>query len=124
MRAYAPLALCASVTIWTAASLAETKSPSMQPGTTILTLNKMCQEKPNTLQYALCLGYLRGLFDGMQQARMVENTKNTFCPPATFDLDQMKAVIDQWVRDNPKQTSVSLGWAAPQVLALAFPCDK
>jgi hypothetical protein len=96
----------------------------MQAGTTILTLNKMCQEKPRTVPYAGCLGYLRGLFDGMQQAKVVENTKNTFCPPATPDLDQMKAVIDQWVRDNSKQTGVSLGWAAPQALSLEFPCDK
>ena len=123
MRACAMM-LCAATTIWAATSLAETKVPSMQAGTTILTLNKMCQEKPGTLQYAVCLGYLRGLFDGMQQAKMVENMKNTFCPPAIPDLDQMKAVIDQWVRDNPKQTSVSLGWAAPQILTLAFPCDK
>jgi hypothetical protein len=98
----------------------------MQPGTTILALNKMCQEKPNTLQYALCLGYLRGLFDGMRQAKLVQNTKNTFCAPATPDLDQMWEVIDQWIRDNPKQTGVSLGWAAPEALALAlaFPCDR
>ncbi len=82
--------LCAATTIWAATSLAQTKVPSMQAGTTILTLNKMCQDKPGTLQYALCLGYLRGLFDGMQQAKIVENTKNTFCPPATPDLDQMK----------------------------------
>jgi hypothetical protein len=123
MRACAMM-LCAATTIWAATSLAETKVPSMQAGTTILTPNKMCQEKPGTLQYAVCLGYLRGLFDGMQQAKMVENTKNTFCPPAIPDLDQMKAVIDQWVRDNPKQTGVSLGWAAPQALSLAFPCDK
>jgi hypothetical protein len=61
-----PLILCASMAIWPAPSLAQTKQSSlMQPGATILTLNKMCQEKPNSLQYTVCVAYLQGLFDGM-----------------------------------------------------------
>jgi hypothetical protein len=95
----------------------------MQPGATILLLNKMCQEKPNGLQYTVCVAYLRGLFDGMQQAKMVEKTKDTFCPPATPDLDQLRLVIEKWVTDNPKDTKVSVGWAAPMALSLAFPCN-
>jgi hypothetical protein len=80
---YVPLILCVSMAIWPAPSLAQTKQSSlMQPGATILLLNKMCQEKPNGLQYTVCVAYLRGLFDGMQQAKMVEKTKDTFCPPA------------------------------------------
>ena len=74
---YVSLILCASMAIWATPSLAQTKqSPLMQPGATILTLNKMCQEKPNSLQFSVCVAYLRGLFDGMQQAKMVENTKD------------------------------------------------
>jgi hypothetical protein len=88
-----PLILCASMAIWSAPSLAQTKQSSlMQPGATILTLNKMCQEKPNSLQYTVCVAYLRGLFDGMQQAKMV-------------------------VTDNPKDNKVSVGWAAPMALS-------
>jgi len=51
----------------------------------------------------------RGLFDGMQQAKIVEETKNSFCPPPSPDLDQMKLIIEQWVQNNPKNTSVSIG---------------
>ena len=121
---YVPLMLCASITIWTAPSLAQTKqSPLMQPGATILTLNKMCQENAGTLPYTVCAAYLRGLFDGMQQAKMVEKTKDTFCPPATHDLDQLRLVIEKWVMDNPKDTKVSVGWAAPMAFSLAFPCN-
>lgn len=121
---YVPLILCASMTIWTPPSLAQTKPSSlMQPGATILTLNKMCQEKPNSLQYTVCVAYLRGLFDGMQQAKMVENTKDTFCPPATPDLDQLRLVIEKWVTDNPKDNKVTVGWAAPMAFSLAFPCN-
>jgi hypothetical protein len=121
---YVALILCASMAIWPSPSLAQTKQPPlMQPGATILTLNKMCQEKPNSLQYTMCVAYLRGLFDGMQQAKMVENTKDTFCPPATPDLDQLRLVIEKWVTDNPKDTKVSVGWAAPMAFSLAFPCN-
>jgi hypothetical protein len=103
MKAYAPL-LC--LIISTAPCFAETKQSaplsiqpetkqpaplSIQPGTTMLTLNKMCQENANTRSYAVCMAYLRGLFDGMQQAKIVEDTKNTFCPPQTPDLDQISA---------------------------------
>ena len=63
------------------------------------------------------------LFDGMQQAKMVEKTKDTFCPPATPDLDQLRLVIEKWVTDNPKDNKVSVGWAAPMALSLAFPCN-
>ena len=80
---YVSLILCASMAIWATPSLAQTKQSSlMQPGATILTLNKMCQEKPNSLQYPVCVAYLRGLFDGMQQAKMVENTKDSFVSPS------------------------------------------
>ena len=85
MKAYAPL-LC--LIIWAAPCFAETKQSaplsiqpetkqsaplSIQPGTTMLTLNKMCQENANT-------------------------------------------------RDNPKNAGVSVGWAGPLALSLAFPC--
>jgi len=135
MKAYAPL-LC--LIIWTAPCFAETKQSaplsiqpdtkqsapplSIQPGTTMLTLNKMCQENPNSRSYAVCMAYLRGLFDGMQQAKIVEDTKSTFCPPLTPDLEQIRLIIEQWVRDNPKNTGVSVGWAGPLALSLAFPC--
>jgi len=46
------------------------------------------------------MAYLRGLFDGMQQAKIVEDMKSTFCPLATPDLDQIRLIIEQWVRDN------------------------
>jgi hypothetical protein len=112
------------MTIWSAATLAQTKQPPlMQPGATILTLNKMSQEKQNSLQYTVCVAYLRGLFDGMQQAKVVENTKDTFCPPVTPDLDQLRLIIEKWVTDNPKDNKVSVAWAAPMALSLAFPCN-
>ena len=88
----------------------------------MLTLNKMCQENANTRPYAICTAYLRGLFDGMQQAKIVEDMKGTFCPPVTPDLDQIRLIIEQWLRDNPKNSGVSLGWAGPLALSLAFPC--
>jgi hypothetical protein len=134
MKAYAPL-LC--LIIWTAPCFAQTKQSaplsiqpetkqsaplSIQPGTTMLTLNKMCQENANTRSYAVCMAYLRGLFDGMQQAKIVEDTRSTFCPPQTPDLDQIRLIIEQWVRDNPKNAGVSVGWAGPLALSLAFPC--
>jgi Rap1a immunity proteins len=134
MKAYAPL-LC--LIIWTAPCFAQTKQSaplsiqpetkqsaplSIQPGTTMLTLNKMCQENANTRSYAVCMAYLRGLFDGMQQAKIVEDTKSTFCPPQTPDLAQIRLIIEQWVRDNPKNAGVSVGWAGPLALSLAFPC--
>jgi hypothetical protein len=134
MKAYVPL-LC--LIIWTAPCFAETKQSaplsiqpetkqsaplSIQPGTTMLTLNKMCQENANTRSYAVCMAYLRGLFDGMQQAKIVEDTKSTFCPPQTPDLEQIRLIIEQWVRDNPKNAGVSVGWAGPLALSLAFPC--
>src|SRR6516164_2325273 len=75
MKAYVPL-LC--LTISTAPCFAETKQSaplSIQPGTTMLTLNKMCQENANTRPYAVCMAYLRGLFDGMQQAKIVEESE-------------------------------------------------
>src|SRR5262249_40831522 len=95
MKTYA-LLLC--LIILTAPCFAETKQSaplsiqpetkqsaplSIQPGTTMLTLNKMCQENANTRSYAVCMAYLRGLFDGMQQAKIVEHTNNTFGPPQT-----------------------------------------
>src|SRR5215813_10474706 len=122
MKAYVPL-LC--LTISTAPCFAQTKQSaplSIQPETTMLTLNKMCQENANTRSYAVCMAYLRGLFDGMQQAKIVEDTKSTFCPPQTPDLDQIRLIIEQWVRDNPKNAGVSVGWAGPLALSLAFPC--
>ena len=134
MKAYAPL-LC--LIIWTAPCFAETKQSaplsiqpeakqsaplSIQPGTTMLTLNKMCQENPNSRSYAVCMAYLRGLFDGMQQAKIVEDMKSTFCPPPSPDLEQIRLIIEQWVRDNPKNASVTVGWAGPLALSLAFPC--
>jgi len=54
---------------------------------------------------------------------MVEKTKDTFCPPATPDLDQLRLVIEKWVTDNPKDTKVSVGWATPMAFSLAFPCN-
>jgi hypothetical protein len=117
------------VAIVSTPSLAETKqSPappsSIQPGTTILTLNKMCQENTNTRQYAACAAYLRGLFDGMQQVKVMEDLKNTFCPPPTAETDQLRLIVEGWVRDNPKDLSVSVGWAAPLALSLAFSCPR
>jgi len=126
MKACVPFALCAA--IFSTPSLAETKqSPppsSIQPGTTILTLNKMCQENANTRPYTACVAYLRGLFDGMQQARIVEDLKSTFCPPPTAETDQLRLIIEGWVRDNPKNLSVSVGWAVPLALSLAFSCPR
>ena len=84
----------------------------------------MCQETANSRPYTACVAYLRGLFDGMQQAKIVEGLKNTFCPPVTAETDQLRLIVDGWVRDNPKNLSVSVGWAAPVALSLAFPCPK
>jgi hypothetical protein len=121
---YVPLMLCASMTIWTASSLAQTKqSPLLEPVASILMLNKMCQEKNNTSQYAICMAYLRGLLDGMQQAKLVDTTKDTFCPPAVPDFDQLRLIIEKWVHDNPTETKVTVGFAAPMALFLAFPCS-
>jgi hypothetical protein len=71
-----------------------------------------------------CVAYLRGLFDGMQQARIVEDLKNIFCPPPTAETDQLRLIIEGWVRDNPKNLSVSVGWAVPLALSLAFSCPR
>ena len=126
MKAYAPL-LC--LIIWTAPCFAETKQSaplsiqpeakqsaplSIQPGTTMLTLNKMCQENPNSRPYAVCIAYLRGLFDGMQQAKIVEDLKSTFCPPLSPDLEQNSA--DHRAM-GPRQSQTRrrvrrMGWAA------------
>jgi hypothetical protein len=127
MKACVPLVLCVAI-FFSTPSLAETKQPqppsSIQPGTTILTLNKMCQENANSRPYTACVAYLRGLFDGMQQAKIVEDLKNTFCPPVTAETDQLRLIIEGWVRDNPKNLSVSVGWAVPVALSLAFPCPR
>jgi hypothetical protein len=92
MKGCVPLVLC--VAIFSTPSLAETKQSqppsSIQPGTTIQTLNKMCQENANSRPYTACVAYLRGLFDGMQQAKIVEDLKNTFCPPVTAETDQLR----------------------------------
>src|SRR5262245_65428701 len=132
MKAYVPL-LC--LTISTAPCFAQTKQSaplsiqpetkqsaplSIQPGTTMLTLNKMCQENANTRSYAVCMAYLRGLFDGMQQAKIVEDTKSTFCPPQTPDLDQIRLIIEQWVGEDIKIDGVSVGWSGPHSLMLHF----
>jgi hypothetical protein len=37
-------------------------------------------------------------------------------------LDQIRLIIEQWVRDNPKNAGVSVGWAGPLALSQAFPC--
>jgi Rap1a immunity proteins len=126
MKGCVALVLC--VAIFSTPSLAETKQSqppsSIQPGTTIQTLNKMCQENANSRPYTACVAYLRGLFDGMQQAKIVEDLKNTFCPPVTAETDQLRLIIEGWVRDNPKNLSVSVGWAVPVALSLAFPCPR
>jgi len=94
MKAHVPYLLC--VAIFSTPSLAEPKqSPppsTLQPGTTILTLNKMCQENANSRPYTACVAYLRGLFDGMQQA-----LENTFCPPGSADTDQLRLIVEGWV---------------------------
>jgi Rap1a immunity proteins len=127
MKACVPFVLCVAI-FFSTPSLAETKQSqppsSIQPGTTILTLNKMCQENANSRSYTACVAYLRGLFDGMQQAKIVEDLKNTFCPPVTAETDQLRLIIEGWVRDNPKNLSVSVGWAVPAALSLAFPCPR
>jgi Rap1a immunity proteins len=121
---FVQLMLCASMTIWTASSVAQTKqSPLMEPVVSILTLNKMCQEKINTSQHAICVAYLRGLLDGMQQAKLVDTTKDTFCPPTVPDFDQLRQIIEKWVHDNPTETKVTVGFAAPMAFSLAFPCN-
>jgi hypothetical protein len=126
MKGCVALVLC--VAIFSTPSLAETKQSqppsSIQPGTTIQTLNKMCQENANSRPYTACVAYLRGLFDGMQQAKIVEDLKNTFCPPVTAETDQLRLIIEGWVRDNPKNLGVSVGWAVPVALSLAFPCPR
>jgi hypothetical protein len=127
MKACVPFVLCVAI-FFSTPSLAETKQSqppsSIQPGTTILTLNKMCQENAHSRSYTACVAYLRGLFDGMQQAKIVEDLKNTFCPPVTAETDQLRLIIEGWVRDNPKNLSVSVGWAVPAALSLAFPCPR
>ena len=127
MKAYVTFVFFVAI-FFSAPCLAETKQPqppsSIQPGTTILTLNKMCQENANSRPYAACVAYLRGVFDGMQQAKIVEGLKNTFCPPATAETDQLRLMVEGWVRDNPKNLSVSVGWAIPLALSLAFPCPR
>ena len=84
----------------------------------------MCQETANSRPYTACVAYLRGLFDGMQQAKIVEGLKDTFCPPVTAETDQLRLIVEGWVRDNPKNLSVSVGWGVPLALSLAFPCPK
>src|SRR5262249_61070093 len=85
------------VAIFSTPSLAETKqSPppsTIQPGTTILTLNKMCQETANSRPYTACVAYLRGLFDGMQQAKIVEGLKNTFWRPVTAGTVHLRVLV-------------------------------
>jgi Rap1a immunity proteins len=107
MKAHVPYLLC--VAIFSTPSLAEpNQSPppsTIQPGTTIPTLNKMCQENASSRPYTACVAYLRGLFDGMQQVKIVEGLKNTFCPPVTAETDQLRLIVEGWVRDNPKNLS-------------------
>ncbi len=83
MKACVPLVLCVAI-FFSTPSLAETKQSqppsSIQPGTTIQTLNKMCQENANSRPYTACVAYLRGLFDGMQQAKIVEDLKKHLLP--------------------------------------------
>jgi hypothetical protein len=89
-----------------------------------MTLDKMCQENTTSRPYAACLAYLRGLFDGMQQAKIVDDLKNTFCPPPTAESDTLRLIIDRWVADNPNNLNVSVAWAAPLALSLAFQCPR
>jgi len=41
-----------------------------------------------------------------------------------LNLDQVLQFALGWVRDNPKNLGVSVGWAVPLALSLAFPCPK
>jgi Ssp1 endopeptidase immunity protein Rap1a len=79
--------------------------------------------KYNSRPYAACAAYLRGLFDGMQQVKIVD-LKDTFCPPPTTETDQLRLIIEEWIRDNPKNLNVSVAWAVPLALSLAFQCPK
>ena len=44
--------------------------------------------------------------------------------PVTAETDQLRLIVEGWVRDNPKNLGVSAGWAVPLALSLAFPCPK
>jgi hypothetical protein len=126
MKAHIAFGLCVPVILSTPCH-AETKQSappsSIQQGTTIAVLNRMCQENANSRSYTACVAYLRGLFDGMQQAKIVD-LKDTFCPPPTADAGQLRLIIEEWVRDNPKNVNTSVGWAVPAALSLAFQCPR
>jgi Rap1a immunity proteins len=125
MKAHVAFGLCVPIFCSTPCPAETKQSPppsSIQPRTTIAALNRMCQENANSRSYTACVAYLRGLFDGMQQAKIVDDLKNTFCPPPTADADQLRLIIEEWVRSNPKNLDVSVAWAVPVALSLAFQC--
>jgi hypothetical protein len=55
---------------------------------------------------------------GMQQAEIVEDLKNTSCPPVTAETDQLRLIVERWVQENPKTLARLLAWAVPQFLLL------
>ena len=70
--------------------------------------------------------YLNGIIDGYQiRSFEADRGLQALCPPAAgIENEQMKLIVEKWLRDHPGNLGESARMPVVLALAQAFPCRR
>jgi hypothetical protein len=86
-------------------------------------LYSYCQEPLGEYNEALCIGYILGVFDALDNVR-AGMSEGLFCSPTTVNAGQVRDVVKKWLKDNPQHRHYSGGEVVSFALSKVWPCKK
>ena len=80
---------------------------------------KMCQQKPGSIDHAVCMGYIVAIADIMDTTALHGFSA---CIPAGVTIGQLQKVVTIWLKNNPDDHKYSANSNVADALAEAYPC--
>ena len=79
---------------------------------------------PPKFHWGMCLGYVRGVDDGVQMAYDIQNDPQPYCVPSEVTTGQMIRVLTKFIKDHPEKAHSKTKVLEIESLKDAFPCKQ
>jgi Rap1a immunity proteins len=79
---------------------------------------------PPEFHWGICLGYVRGVDDGVQTAYDILNETQPYCLPSEVTNGQMIRVLIKFIKDHPEKAHSKTRVLEIESFMDAFPCKQ
>jgi hypothetical protein len=118
------LALCMSVSL---ATTQEHHQSVWNSGNDFLPLCGDMTDSPTVppdFHWGECLGYIRGVDDGVEMAYDIMGQSQPYCIPSEVTSGQMSRVLIKFIKDHPEKAHSKTSVLEIEAFMNAFPCKQ